>query len=322
MATVQEIFKPDNNILFYGTNQIQKCVKFGASTPYQIVGLVPCEIEECDPSTGICLDPPCDTLITFTGFYNSFLFEYVNKSDTADFRLFKWDGSAWVEQAVLDNTQGIKYDLGDLPPYDSYAGYELNWQNVFDLYGSGIYRFAAYDATTPDNSLYSQAFNLKEYNSQLANDTLFIEVQYEGDYPNINYTEDNGLPRTFDLTQITFRDANCYRGKFIPTAPESEETDIRFSNDRRTKYYANQTQTYDLRLYSPTYDMASRLYFYGLKASKVYITPNSVDQVKVWNRQNIIGTEDYDFETFRYYNKLENVVYKVVDEYARDYSRR
>lgn len=318
MAT--EIYNSDNIKEWYGTNQVETCVKFGSSNPYQIVGLVPCLPENNDSDK---YDDPCNTLDTFTGYKNSFLFEYVNISKSVDFRLFKKVSGSWVQQTTLtDDTYGTYYDLGDISGFDRYAGYEVDWSEVYTAFGSGIYRFSAYNSVIPPNSLYSLPFHLRDYSKESFHDHVYIETTYNGVYSNKDYTDDSDTPKTFDLSGVTFSDYNVYKGKLIPTSPESEEENVRYSNNRTEIYYADERQAYDLRLYSPTFDLAKRLFHYGLKGSKIYITTNNVDDIKHFDRHNIIGTSDFSFESFRYYNKIEDVVFKVLDEYASDFSKK
>lgn len=319
MATIQ--FVGDENIKFYGTNQLQAEVGFGSDQPIQIVGLVPCQKENES-----CVGDPCQTLNIFSIDKNSFLFEFTDLSQPADFRLQQWVNNAWeMVDTVIGNgelgvSEGIKFNLGFSPEYPFYAGYELDWGLVFNEYGSGIYRFSAYNSVAPENSLFSYPFYLREYVCGRADDTFKISITQKGLYGNKLFTEDNDQPRIFDIENLTWTDECRYSGKMVIAEPEVVTEMVRTSINRTESYYASENEQYDLNFYSITYEMAQRVRFYGLKSVKVKISDENADNVKDFSNMNIVAGEDYSFETFVGNRILPLVTIKVKNEYNDDFT--
>jgi len=104
-------FPAENTKTFYGTTSIQACIKTGGIVPWQVLGLVPCDLSinkfDCNRYNDIINIP------AFDDGFNSFMFEYPSLDETEDFRLQRWNGSAWVFATTslgsgqLSNTEGV-----------------------------------------------------------------------------------------------------------------------------------------------------------------------------------------------------------------------
>ena len=186
---------------FYGTQTIERCLKTQISDiPIQVLGLTPCRQHvskfNCTEWNNIVNVP------VFSDKDSYFFFQYPSLDGTEQFRLEKYTVSAetnnyvdaslnfYVDQAgnnyvdsltgesmgwefvdtnigdgILDDTEGTLYPLnGGFPNYPEYAGFCLDWNYIYSTYGEGYYRFSAYDAVTPSNSLYYSYNGIKRSN--------------------------------------------------------------------------------------------------------------------------------------------------------------
>ena len=199
------IFTGDNTVNWYGTNVLNDCVKFGSSSiASQIIGLVPCVKDSLECTKD------CFTVPAFGGDFNSFLFEFSPAVLSADFRLFQLVGNTFVQISVLSSLEGLKYDIGTITDYSNYAGYLIDWQKVFNLYGKGTYQFQVFDSATPTDSLKSYPFVLDADDCDLKDGTSTLEVTNIGLYNNWRYTKDNTEDRLFDLVNLEWFDSCRY----------------------------------------------------------------------------------------------------------------
>ena len=160
MATTQ--IPAEEQLKFYGTNQINECIKIGGGiTPIQVLGLVPCDTNifkfSCDSKgsseAGALIDNSNDYLIdntggklidntgtnggiirdpewrnnfclpTFSGRKNAFLFEYPSLDTPEDFRLFKYDYPSGNYLEVVSLTDDSFGKLYPLNGFDDYPEY-------------------------------------------------------------------------------------------------------------------------------------------------------------------------------------------------------
>ena len=312
MATIN--FVGDGIVSWYGTNVLNECVKFGSGAiAEQIVGLVPCKIEGID-----CVDD-CYTVPAFPGDFNSFLFEFTPSVVVADFRLFKLVNDTFVQVSVLSTAEGQKFNLGTIIDYPYYAGYLIDWQKVFNLYGEGTYQFQVFNSVTPSDSLKSYPFILKDDTCENKDGTVKIELLNLGIYNNFNYTIDNGQLLKYDLFNLEWFDSCRYYGKVVPTNLTQEIEEITFSNNRSEVYYNQGFQEYDVNIFVCTYELYKRINHYALKGKNIKLTNDNLDRETNLVQKNILGTGESKSSKFPRNKLLYQVTIGVKDEFGDNY---
>ena len=307
-------FTADNIVNWYGNNVLNDCVKFGSSVvATQIVGLVPCVVDSLE-CTKDCFTVPC-----FAGDFNSFLFEFTPAVLNADFRLFKQDiNSTFVQVAVLSALEGLKYDIGTITGYPNYAGYLIDWEKVFNLYGNGVYQFQVYESATPTDSLKSYPFLLNEDDCNLKDGTSSLEVTNIGVYNNWKYTKDNTEERLFDLDNLEWFDSCRYYAKVVNTELEQNIEEIKYSNSRNEVFYNEGFQNYDLNIFKCDYELFKRINHY-LKGKDIKLTNDNLDREYILIKQNVVTTGESSSQKFPKNNLLYQVNVKLKDEFSDRY---
>lgn len=312
MATVT--FTGDGQIDFYGTNVLNDCVKAGTGAPAeQILGLVPCVLTDdtlCSTS--------CFTLNVVAGDNNSFLFEFTPSVVSADFRLFKQDDTDnFVQVAVLSANEGTPYDLGFSSAYPRYAGFKLDWQKVFNLYGAGVYKFVVWNIDL-DNSLQSYPFRLEANTCDNKDGSVYIETISKGLYNNWRFTKDNGLIKTYDLEGLEWVDSCRYHGKVVNTDLEQNIEVMKYSNGREEEFYNSGVQNYDLNLFKTDYELFKRILHYT-KGKGMTITNDNLDREYDLIKQNVKLVGESSSQKFPKNKLLYQVNIKLRDEYTDRY---
>lgn len=312
MATTT--FVKEGILEFYGTNVLNDCVKFGVSSiATQIIGLVPCTIDSLE-CTQDCFTVPC-----FAGDFNSFLFEFSPAIVGADFRLFKLIGSTFSQVAILSAAEGTKFDIGTIADYPNYAGYLIDWQKVFNLYGKGTFEFQVFNATTPTDSLKSYPFILDADDCNLKDGTSVLEVLNTGLYNNWKYTKDNDQERLFDLQNLEWFDQCRYYGKVVNTELEQNIEEIKYSNSRNEVFYNEGFQNYDLNIFKCDYELFKRINHYALKGKDIKLTNDNLDREYVLIKQNVVATGESSSQKFPKNPLLYQVNVKLKDEFSDRY---
>jgi hypothetical protein len=307
------IFTGDNTVNWYGVNVLNDCVKFGSSSiASQIVGLVPCVKDSLT-----CTDD-CFTVPAFSGDFNSFLFEFSPAIISADFRLFKLVGNTFVQISVLSALEGLKYDIGTITNYSNYAGYLIDWEKVFNLYGKGTYQFQVYDNATPTDSLKSYPFVLDADDCDLKDGTSVLEVTNIGLYNNWRYTKDNAEERFYNLQDLEWFDSCRYYSKVVNTELEQNIEEIKYSNSRNETFYNEGFQNYDLNIFKCSYELFKRINHY-LKGKDIKLTNDNLDREYQLIKQNVILTGESSSQKFPKNPLLYQVNVKLKDEFSDRY---
>jgi len=312
MATVT--FTGDGTLNFYGTNALAECVKFGSgSFAEQIVGLVPCYLADANSCTTNCFTVP-----VFAGDFNSFLFDFSPNVSTADFRLFKQDANSdFVQVAILSANEGEPFDLGFNGELPTYAGFRLDWQKVFTLYGSGVYKFVVFNDTL-EQSLQSYPFRLADDTCEGKDGTVYLEVTNVGLYNNWKYTKDNGLIKVYDVESFEWLDSCRYPGKIVNTDLEQTIEQVKYTNGRQEQYYQDGVQNYDCNLFKTDYELFKRIQHY-LKGKDIKLTNDNLDREYTLIRQNVLQVGEATSQKFPKTKYLYQVQVKFKDEFADRY---
>lgn len=286
-----EQFPPENIFNFYGTTTIQSCIKTGGLVPWQVLGLVPCDTSmskfECGRRNDIIKVP------AFNDGFNSFMFEYPTLETIEDFRMQVWNGSTWVfavtnsgSGQLSDGNEGVLYPLnGGFPNYPEYAGFKIDWGEIYAKNGAGFYRFLAWDSVGGEStSLISTTFILKEATDANKNGTVKISIDSVGEFGNPFYSINNNQRRLWDLINLDetafpngWFDECYYYGKVIPTDGEITRTYIRRPNSEHQHKFSDSRENFDLNLWEMDYNHRERLNHYGFASDNVRISDCNKD---------------------------------------------
>lgn len=314
-----EQFIADDLLGFYGTNQLQQCVKFKTANPEQLVGLVP-----TDPVNADCVQEPCYTLCAFQGDKNAFLYDYpitINEGN-AVFALQKHNGTAFIDVAnPMSATEGVFSDLGTFADYPSYAGFEIDWSLVYTNHGgAGNYRFVVI-TDDPADYLFSLPFELKEDTCDSKNTTFKMEILNQGNYANFNYTEDNDRLIRYDLINLKWEDSVRYFGVIVKTETETEDTKVNYADGSDLLVYAEDVDTYDIKIPVITQQLLQRFFRYGLRTESSKLTDSNVKNQTFYDKLPIVTNGNYSFERLPRQQKVNTVSMpvkrKVIDRYKK-----
>lgn len=177
---------------------------FKSITLPQVAGLVPlfpCQVTDCrqgDYRADIIADDTQFPLPVFassdvTNQYendsNSFLFELpINFGGTLDFYLDKLINGVWTKVADLNTDDYGKFYSYQVLCFDKdWRGYRIDWNKVWSLQGTGMYKFRVHYSITPTTPtpepIYcfaSPPFCLAEFNCYNADRTTKFEAYYAG----------------------------------------------------------------------------------------------------------------------------------------------
>lgn len=156
----------------------------------------------------------------FTGFY----FNAPFSGNTFEMTLQKWDGSAWQDEAVLnDNTYGTFYDIGDLDIATMF-GYKLQWRQVLQTYDRGMYRVVTtIDVFGTENTIYSYIYCLKDYSDVTANQSVRFTW-------NLNKRLTDPVTKIItDYTGLDLAEQIRVTGIFDYPTDEHERTEVQYS---------------------------------------------------------------------------------------------
>lgn len=262
-------------------------VNLAVNTPIQIFGLVPCRETFSNGCDDIL---QCNKVIASNDSSKDdrsyFYFDYPKVSDTVTFQLEKLVNGLYQKVVLnLDNTYGQKFDIGDFPNYNTRAGYIIYWKNVFDTFGTGVYRFVV----SANIDLISYPFRLLFESCINENETVKIKLTYFGEYPTFN---PNLEPSVHDATEDTFLDEIRLRGKFESDFEfETEKNFIDLQDGSRVQTLSRESEIWNLFISDCTYETVMRLYKYGFNSQDINITDYDVNQkselftaIKVINR--------------------------------------
>jgi len=272
----------------------------------QLLGFVPMSLAtlDCRDSLDFC-NPVFAESSPSEDIYNdvnSFLFKMQTSGDTITFKLEKSSGEGgWVEIATLDdNTYGTFWDIGDFTDYPLYAGYKIEWKEVFANHGAARYRFKVESTIEGQNcELFSECFCLKEYNCKAANKTIRIETYFDGKIG----SKDSDLEE-FDVCDLNWYDSIRVKGYFGNEAPEFEQENVKYANGEVNQIRDEQIRTYTANMIlSPMY-LFQRITRYGLMSNEIYLTDYNYNNPDLNLKQKAVIANEAPTPT--YYNEQSN----------------
>ncbi len=326
-------FPAENILKFYGTTTFQSCIKTGGVRPIQVLGLVPCDLSidkfGCGRRNDIVKVPAFSDQTEG----NSFMFEYPSLDNPEDFRMQRWNGTSWVFATTalgsgqLSANEGVLYTLnGGFPNYKEYAGFQIDWSEIYDNDGAGYYRFLAW-SVSESNSLISLTFDLKYAEDNSKDGTVRITIDSEGDYPNPFYSINNEQRRKWDLINLDSEifpngwvDDCYYYGKVTPNKADKEELFIRRVNDQDLLQYDTQSLNMDLNLYNVDYNLTMRLNSYGGNSYNIRLSDCNKDSTyNFLDNYNIVFKESPDFNSIPNNRKLISTKFAIKPEVHHTY---
>ena len=199
------------------------------------VALMPCDDPDCrDYSETVYVHPVFADLTNTDQYFNdtnTFLISFngwYSLQFTTTMTLQEFIGGAWVDVAVLtDNTYGTYIPYNTYALHPSYAGYIINWYNVLDEEGEGIFRIKfEIEGGKIDECLVSEAFCLKAFDCyQISNTVKFEATLYGG---HIGHAVNPAI--LIDLCGITFTDSIRFKGFFGYEKAEYERKNVEYNN--------------------------------------------------------------------------------------------
>ena len=210
-------------------------------TPVQVVGLAP--LYSCTPECRDDFLPDDDknyvfgnvvgrtpvSTPTYENDFNTWLLKLPINGvlNTCDIILQKVVDDVWTTQTnLVNNNLGINYPISSITGFGTCRGYALNWGEVLEQYGAGIYRVKFSVAirngkgqTIGSFCFVSDCFHLRQFTCELAHGTFKVEKWITGKVG--DPYEDNLL---HDLCGINWYDSYRYNGFFgMSKIPNYEE---------------------------------------------------------------------------------------------------
>lgn len=253
--------------------------------PIQRIGLT-----NCSQNRHLCFAPPDDCQPMFGNvsdptnkFKNDsayFLFDFAGSSgDTYTLEKYNQVTKLWVEVAVLDNTQGVKYTFGDAifnDKYDNRSGYRLDSYLVINLYGEGKYRFLVKNTVTYEDSLFSNCLCIKNWSCEAAKGTVKIYTNFSGLVSDWRLQEEK---YNHDISCMEWIDSRRYCGVFKRESPEKETTTFIQANRKSFNQKTNTTSKFKLGLNNILREANNRLMYYGSESRDIFATDYNEDIV-------------------------------------------
>lgn len=216
---------------------------------------------------------------------SSFIFKRVAPTDTVVMKLFK-DG---VETATLnDNTYGTFYNFGDLPNPD-YIGYQLEWENVYDEHGYGVYHVITTTTTLGDTIVReSLEYECMQYSDDRANGTVRIET-YQNGYI---------MSSDFDFTGMNWYQSYRIEGVLGDKKPSLEIDNYRNSARDLTQIQDSISNLYLLETKMLPSNLLNAITYDGLLANRILLTDYNICNYERYNRLEVYPDSIEDFTTF------------------------
>ena len=210
----------------------------GITPVNQIVGLVQltdCDDTECREYTESPYINPVLASLTETDPYyndiNTFLISFSGWYSliyTTTIKLQESVADVWTDIAPLtDDTYGTMIDYNDYTDHPDYTGYVLEWAEVLDAFGAGIYRIKfEISGGAIDMCATSEPFCLKEWSCDNARNTVKFEMTLNGG--TIGSTTNPA--QLFNLCGILHTDSIRFEGFFGYEKANSERRNIEYNN--------------------------------------------------------------------------------------------
>lgn len=320
MATIDITPDPLRTKNYFGSVHFESCVEEVSSIPEQILGIIPVEL------TGSSCFSICRTFKFIEGDKNRFLFRFPSDAFADNYKLEEYVSGSWSEVVTgnpsnfLGAESGTKYGIGFDTNYPTYGGFELDWQLIYDNFGSGMYRFVV-DNVTPAEKLYSVNMQLFENTCDNIDRNVYIEFDSRGRYENFLYTKDNDRDQFHDLVNLSLAwfDAVRIDGRLIETSPEEESNFVKYGDFSNSIYRSEDRLVYELYAFELDQETLNRINLYAFKSHNIKITDYSSDSPRVYDKVNVVKDGAPDFKKVVNNRKLYQIKWTFKSEFDQGY---
>lgn len=211
---------------------------------------------------------------------SSFLFAKQKASDSILIELFKND----VKVADLNNDDnGVFYDGFTEKPL--YVGYLLNWRNVYENHGNGLFQVKANSDILGVETVYkSRKFILSLFSDLNANGTVKVESFQTGNIvgSQFDYTDllDNGWYESYRI-----------KGFFGDKTPALEQDNYLDANYKALQIQDKNNPDYILRSKYMPAEVANNLFYENTLANTILISDYNVLNHELYNQLSVIPSE-------------------------------
>ncbi|MHA2085271.1 MAG: hypothetical protein ACXABD_16060 [Candidatus Thorarchaeota archaeon] len=298
-------FTGDDEVKNYGLTLQSECFGEGGSFGSQIVGA-----NEMQTDPGGCFFNPCFLNPITSIDFSSFLFQIADVESFPIWIIEKRVGGAWVFTSSPLSWFSTRFDPDITRPTNkSLAGVVIDWGEVYNDEGEGIYRLALFNPFNQTLNLYSQPFDLVQYEcgGRNVDGTVVLEWKNKGIYPNFNHTRENRQIQNFDLSNLSdipeiadgWPDMRRYWAKAIPESPSTEQNFTEFADGTNELNFTNEFLNWNLLIREITYEGLMRLKFYGLRGYNITFTDYNTDSPGAFEKVDVIDSgEDISFQQF------------------------
>lgn len=262
----------DPQKLWYGCST-KHCFTIAPLLPIQRIGLAPmrnfkgCSCSNC----GNYIFPVFSGTDDYTSDKSYYLFDFPIASGN-DFRLEKYNYSTRVwDDVVSVNGLGDFFPFGVFASYPKRSGFCVEWNNVFDTYGKGTYRFALTPTiqADPENPIKINSFSyeLMEYSCERANYTVKVKTTFNGE---IGSLLDQLNPH--DLLDMNWNDEVRYYGSFSRFNPTYRDTFLKRYTNENFLHQNFVEPNFNLNLPNLDAELFQRISVYGKASYDIQVT--------------------------------------------------
>lgn len=264
--SIIQLINEDPQKTWYGSST-KTCFTIGALLPIQRIGLAPMRsFEGCSCSNcGNSILPVFSGTDECTSDKSYYLFDFPTASGN-DFRLEKYNYAT----NIWDDLQAVS-SLGDFFPFGVFASYPkrsgfcVEWNNVFDAYGKGTYRFALTPSIQPDEEnpikINSFTYELMEYSCERAKYTVKVKSFFNGEVGSLLDSDD-----PHDLFDMNWNDELRYYGAFGKFTPNYRQTYLAQYTNKNFLHASFTEPSYSLILDKLDNELFQRISVYGMNS--------------------------------------------------------
>lgn len=247
---------------------------------------------------------------------SGFLWWFNDVVSSASLGLYKWNQATmdWDYQTLLsDNTYGTFYDYGFFvnDANESFIGYQLQWKTVLTSFGAGSYivRAIANLSTSGSATINSNEYCLKQYTSDFAEGTVYIEYYLNGI---LGVTYDDTARK--DLGTLNWYNSLRLPGFFGYGTSSYESDYIQYNNGQRQFIEDIQEPVYVLKLRMIPAFVHDIMRGDVMQADQILITDYNSKNASTFIQKIVYKNSDYSPEWKKLQSKLANVEVKFKQE--------
>jgi hypothetical protein len=231
------------------------------------------------------LDAPGDN---YQNDFTSFLEACSASAGSAVYKL--WKGDTLLATMSGGAIYGTDYPFGFVVSQGrSYVGYKVNWVNVLDVHGEGVYKISleVTDGLLGNTEIFSFEYNLCKYRADRADVTIRLQWYLSG-----TIGETRSDLRTFDYLDLNWVNQIRIGGFFgFPEGSYTKEN-VQYKNGRREWIFDEMEPTYKIKTKPIPSHIHSLLMVQTMQADSCLITDyNSKNTESYVDKQIMFETE-------------------------------